>query len=132
MMDARANPTSTRSDLLQSLAARILALPATRIVKVGIDGVDGAGKTTFSGELAQILSASGRPLITASVDGFHYPKSIRYRLGKDSPEGFFRDSYDYAALKTVLLDPLSPGGTGRYRTAIFDHRSDLPVEMPEE
>ena len=126
-MNARANPASTRSDLLQSLAARILALPTDRTLKIGIDGVDGAGKTTFSGELAQVLSASGRPLITASVDGFHHPKSTRYRLGKDSPEGFFRDSYDYPALKAALLDPLSPGGMGRYRTAVFDHRSDSPT-----
>src|SRR5690606_4437599 len=30
-----------------------------------------------------------------------------------------------------LLDPLSPGGDGRYRTAVFDHRSDAPVSVPE-
>ena len=131
-MDARVNSTKARSDLLRSLAARILALPAGRVIRVGIDGVDGAGKTTFSTELAQILSASGRPLITASVDGFHNPRAVRYRLGEGSPEGFFRDSYNYTALKAALLDPLSPGGTGRYRTAVFDHREDAPVAMSEE
>ena len=130
-MDAQVSPTSTRSDLLQSLAAKILALPAVHILRVGIDGVDGAGKTVFAGELARALAASGRPLITASVDGFHNPRAVRYRLGKDSPEGFFRDSYDYPALKAALLDPLSPGGTGRYRTAIFDHRANSPIEVPE-
>jgi uridine kinase len=31
----------------------------------------------------------------------------------------------------VLLDPLSPGGHGRYRTAIFDHRQDAPVNTPQ-
>ena len=90
------------------------------------------GKTVFGDELAQVLAASGRPLIRASVDGFHHPESVRYRLGKSSPEGFFRDSYNYLALKAALLDPLSPGGTGRYRTAAFDHRSNSPVEMPEK
>jgi len=34
-------------------------------------------------------------------------------------------------LKAILLDPLSPGGNGRYRTAAFDHRSDQPVNAPE-
>ena len=31
----------------------------------------------------------------------------------------------------VLLDPLSPGGSGRYRTAAFDHRTDQTVSAPE-
>lgn len=48
-----------------------------------------------------------------------------------SPEGFYRDSYDYATLKALLLDPLSPGGSQRYRVAAFDHRLDQPVDMPE-
>ena len=124
--------TPKRPQLLSELAAKILTLPATSTLRIGIDGVDGAGKTTFGDELAEVLAASSRPLIRASVDAFHNPKSVRYRSGKGSPEGFFRDSYDYPALKAALLDPLSPGGTRRYRTAVFDHRTDKPVEMPEE
>ena len=121
-----------RLSLLRKLADKILELPADRTLKVGIDGVDGAGKTTLADELAEALESSGRPLIRASVDGFHHSKSVRYRLGKGSPEGFFRDSYNYPALKTALLDSLSPGGSGHYRTAVFDHREDAAVEMPEE
>jgi uridine kinase len=98
---------------------------------VAIDGVDGAGKTHLADELATFLQASGRNTIRASVDGFHNPRAVRYRLGRDSPEGFFLDSYDYNGLKAALLDPLSPGGTKTYRVAIFDHRSDEPVSVPE-
>ncbi len=100
------------------------------MVRVGVDGVDGAGKTHFADELAELLSASGRPAIRASVDGFHHPRAIRYRRGRGSPKGFFHDSYDYDQLKAVLLDPLSPGGTGRYRVAVFDHRTDEPIQAP--
>jgi len=31
--------------------------------------------------------------------------------GRDSPVGFYLDSFDYAGLKKVLLDPLGPGGS---------------------
>jgi uridine kinase len=96
-----------------------------------VDGVDGAGKTIFADELAYQLVASGRRTIRASADSFHNPRAIRYRRGRDSPEGYFRDSYDYARLKAVLLDPLAPGGNGRYRTAVFDYRTDLAVTAPE-
>ncbi|HTI54038.1 MAG TPA: hypothetical protein VMC04_07380 [Verrucomicrobiae bacterium] len=124
--------TPARRAVLDRVAAAVLALPATRIVRVGIDGVDGAGKTTLADELRDRLAESGRPVIRASVDGFHHPKPVRYRRGRSSPEGFYRDSYDYAALRRLLLDPLGPGGTGRFRRAIFDVDADHPVDAPEE
>jgi uridine kinase len=122
---------SQRVQLLEVVADRILRLPSDRTARVGVDGVDGAGKTMFADELAQILRAANRPVIRASVDGFHHPKAERYRRGRSSPEGYFEDSYNYAALKTVLLDPLSPAGSGRYRAAVFDHVTDMPVSGPE-
>jgi uridine kinase len=123
---------TTRDDVLRALADRILRLPIQRVVRVGIDGVDGAGKTHLADELAGWLDASGRTTIRASVDGFHHPKALRYRRGRDSPEGFFHDSYDYDQLRAALLDPLGPGGTGRYRAGVFDHRSDQSVQTPEQ
>lgn len=121
-----------RGELLNDIAETILNLPRHHTVRVGVDGVDGAGKTTFADELAKILETSDRTIIRASVDGFHNPKSTRYRLGRDSPQGFFLDSYNYPELKAALLEPLSPSGIGRYRTAAFDHRANSPVSAPEE
>lgn len=125
-------PNPMRRGLLERVAAALLALPARGVARVAIDGVDGAGKTTFADELAAALAPSGRPIIRAGVDGFHNPRAFRYRLGRDSPEGFFRDSYDYAALATVLLDPLGAGSHGRFRRAIFDVEADRPLHSPEE
>jgi uridine kinase len=121
-----------RKKVLRHIADIILELPSVHVSRVGIDGVDGAGKTIFGDELAGLLAMSGRSIIRASVDSFHNPKNKRYRLGKNSPEGFFLDSYNYPQLKEVLLDPLSPSGTGRYRTAIFDCRLDSSVSSLEE
>lgn len=123
--------TETRRQLLSRLAARLDAQPAAPVLRVAVDGVDGAGKTTFADELSDTLRALGRDVIRASVDGFHHPRERRYRLGRSSPEGFYRDSYDHAALRRVLLDPLGPGGSGRYRTAVFDVDRDVPVQVPE-
>lgn len=115
---------SKRADVLDTVADAICQLPADRISRVGVDGFDGAGKTTFADELATALGRSGRAVIRASVDGFHRPGAQRYGLGRTSPEGFFRDSYDYGQLRAVLLDPLSPGGDRRFRRAVFDCDSD--------
>ncbi|HVE92500.1 MAG TPA: uridine kinase [Actinomycetota bacterium] len=121
-----------RRVVLEGVASRVLELPADRVGRVGIDGVDGAGKTSMADELAEVLAPSGRPVIRASVDGFHNPRAVRYRLGADSPEGFYRDSYDYDTLTRVLLDPLSPGGSGRFRRAVFDVDTDTQVDAGEE
>ena len=40
------------------------------------------------------------------------------------PMAFYLDSYDYVAFRKLLLDPLGPGGSGRYVAKHFDHRID--------
>ncbi|GGQ52247.1 nucleoside/nucleotide kinase family protein [Couchioplanes azureus] len=98
--------------------------------RIGVDGVDGVGKTTYARALAAALTAAGRPAIHISADGFHHPRAIRYRLGRDSPEGFWRDSYDHAALIANVLAPFGPGGTRRYRTAVHDVGTDEVLDLP--
>jgi uridine kinase len=127
----RADRMSRRAQLIEAVAQGILGLPPERVARIGVDGVDGAGKTMFADELADTLRSANRPVIRASVDGFHRSKADRYRRGRSSPEGYFADSYDYPALKAVLLDPLSPGGSGLYRAAVFDHVTDTPVAVCE-
>lgn len=82
--------SGVRRDLLDAIAAKIAAGAARR---VGIDGVDGAGKTIFADELAVALRGFGRPAVRVSLDGFHNPRHVRYRGGRSSPEGFWLDSY---------------------------------------
>ena len=99
-------------------------------VRVAVDGVDGAGKTVFADELAAVLTGRGRAVLRASVDGFHHPRPVRHRRGRDSAEGFWLDSYDHDRLVAELLGPLGPGGTGVVRTAVHDWRTDRPVDAP--
>ncbi|MGB1763873.1 nucleoside/nucleotide kinase family protein [Alloalcanivorax xenomutans] len=116
-----------RKRLLQRIATAIANKVNSTTLRVAIDGVDGAGKSTFADELWVMLCGEGIRIIRASLDGFHNPKIIRYRKGRYSPEGFYHDSYDYEALKRLLLDPLAPAGSGVYTTAVFNHVMDRPV-----
>lgn len=117
------------TDVVLQVVEAILQRRTAFITRVGIDGVDGAGKTTFANILGDALASRAVPVIRSSVDGFHNPKAIRYRSGRMSPDGFYADSYDYVRLKALLLDPLSPGGTGRYLPAVFDHIADSAVNV---
>lgn len=132
-----------RSQIIAEVAATVLERAVQMVVRASetagvgqeicrcaIDGVDGAGKSTFADELAGVLTEGGAAVIRASVDGFHNLPERRYALGKSSPEGFFRCSYDYDRMRQVLLDPLSPGGTGRYVSAVYDVWAESPVAVP--
>jgi len=121
-----------RHTVISAVAGTVDALRLRHPTRVGIDGVDGAGKTVFGDELASALRRLGRHVIRAGIDSFHNPRAVRHRLGRQSPDGYFRDSFDYELVRRVLLDPLSPGGSGRYRPAAFDHRSDRAVDVAEQ
>jgi uridine kinase len=63
-----------RELVLRQLAECILALHHSHPVRVAIDGVDAAGKTTIANALSPIIACSGRHVIRASIDGFHRPR----------------------------------------------------------
>lgn len=121
-----------RRNLVEDVARRIAGIERPHPVRVAIDGVDAAGKTTFADELALALTDLRRPVIRASIDGFHNAAAIRYRRGVMSPEGFFHDSFNHPALVEELLQPLGPGGSLEFRRAVFDFRTDTIVEAPLE
>src|SRR5688572_16122210 len=104
-----------RSALLTALAEKIVAVQRPHPTRVGIDGVDGVGKTTLADELAEVVRMRGRTVVRASVDGFHNPRSVRYQRGRASGEGYFLHSFNYPELIAALLSPLGPGGTRRHR-----------------
>jgi len=124
--------TPGRSRLVQELADRVVALDLGHPIRLAIDGVDAAGKTTLANELVAPLYSRGRFVIRAGIDGFHYPRARRYQRGRTSPEGYFHDSFNLDALIGHLLLPLGPGGTCSIRRAVFDYRIDSPIDVLEE
>ena len=121
-----------RQEVLQQLANTIVSIKHAHPLRVAIDGIDASGKTMLADELAPWIEGQGRPIIRASIDGFHRPRQERYRRGPDSPEGYYEDSFDYAALREVLLIPLGPHGTRHYHRAVFDVRADAPITTTDE
>jgi uridine kinase len=94
------------NEAISLVLAEIATLPVGRRQIVAVDGIDGAGKTTFADGLASRID---RPVLRASEDDFHNPRAIRYRRGRWSPEGYYRDSFDIGSLVSLLLAPLARG-----------------------
>jgi uridine kinase len=107
-------PTSIspkRAALVESVGNRILGCGPDRL-RVAVDGRTAAGKTSFGHELAAHISAAGRTVLRASLDDFKRPWRERHRYDRTSGPGYYRNAFDYAAARTLLLAPAGPDGTG--------------------
>ena len=98
-----------------------------RPVLVAVDGVDGSGKTTFAGRLAEAYGRVSRPVHIVHLDDYLNPRAVRYRLGRDSPEGYVTDTYNLAAFREHVLLPLGAGGNRTIIPRWFDLHRDAPV-----
>jgi uridine kinase len=121
-------PTTPATTALRELRDEVRQHYRAGRVIVAVDGVDGAGKTFFADALAEAFAEAGVAVYRASIDGFHRPRSERYARGRDSAEGFYRDSYDYATFRRVLVDPFRTDAGAGFQLAAFDVGRDAPVD----
>ncbi len=119
-----------RTQAISDLTDMTTCIRLNHPVRVGIDGVDASGKTMLADELVDSLQAKNRIAIRVSVDDFHNPRSIRYQQGRNSPQGFYDDSFNYHAIITNVLEPLGPEGNLKYRPVFFDLRTDSEACSP--
>ncbi|MGF6823520.1 uridine kinase [Microbacterium sp. ZKA21] len=118
---------STRQAAVHTIAVRLIDVSDGNNLRVAVDGRTASGKTTFADELAEELESLGHAAIRASVDGFHRPRAERYRRGRMSAEGYYRDARDNEAIVSLLLRPLDRGGDRLIRTQSFDLTRDEPL-----
>jgi hypothetical protein len=113
-----------RSALVERIAAHIASLGPARL-RVAIDGLTAAGKTSLGHELAERIRAAGRPVLRASLDDFKKPWREAHLYDRASGEGYYRNAFDYTAIKTLLLEPCGPARFGTVRP--MQHRSADPA-----
>jgi uridine kinase len=99
------------------------------VLRVAVTGITASGKSTIATELVNDLCELGTPTERLTVDGYHNPRAVRYRLGRDSADGYYRDAYDYDQLKKCALIPLGPGGDLTYSPSVFDLEADTPITV---
>ena len=98
-------------------------------IRVGINGIEGTGKTTFAIALVKYLNQQNCTAYHVGIDGFHFNKEVRYRQGRDSAKGYYEDSYDKNAFveKVLLRSQQTPP---EYIEATHDLLTDAYLELP--
>jgi uridine kinase len=115
-----------RDDVLRALADALAAEDPGHPLRVGIDGVCGAGKSTFARDLAASIEATGRPVVHVDSDGFHHVRERRYRQGRESARGYYDDAYDFDSLVSTVLQPLAVGA--KYAVKVHDLPTDAVID----
>lgn len=118
----------SRAEFFRDLARSLPEPRGDDNVIIGVDGIDGAGKTRFALDLSRHLEGE-RPVVAVSIDGFHHVRERRYRRGRTSPEGFWLDSYDYDGFRRDVVEPFR-AGFGTYLPAAHDVDSDRVLDAP--
>ena len=119
---------AARQAVLEELVAQFGHHYRSGRVVLAVDGPDGAGKTRFADDLATAFARAGRTAFRASIDDFHQPRELRYRKGRFSPEGHYRDAFDYSLFRRVLLEPFRLGGSTGFQLRGFDLARVCPAE----
>jgi uridine kinase len=121
--------STTRQQVLNGLADRILALRLDHPTRVGLDGHSASGKTTLADELADTLRhRTGRPVLRVTLDQFKRHVDLRTRYPAGSPENYYFEMFDVNAIRDELLVPLGPDGNRRYRSQIMDFSGRTPID----
>ena len=92
---------------------------------VGINGVDGSGKTQFTKNLLSYLDQA----VCIHIDDFHNPKSYRYQRGEQSPEAYYYDSINYNRFANEALHPIKH--TEKYPVRIKSKLLDLAIDQED-
>ena len=120
--------SAQRRDVIGHVARQILTSDGRACTRVAVDGPDGSGKSTFADELAAATRALGHPVVRISLDDFHNVRAVRYQRGRESPEGFWQDSFNYQRFHSDVLEPFAPGGSRRYRSTAHDLTTDTMLD----
>ncbi len=93
---------------------------------IGIDGLGGAGKTTFANKLQSHLANA----ILFHLDDFIHPRNIRYDESVTEWEAYYYKQWRFDYLRKILLQPLANGLPVNANIEFYHKETDQYVRKP--
>ncbi len=125
MSAARFEPL-TPAALVARLARRIDGLGPDRLL-VGFDGDDSVGTADLADRVAEALLGRHRPVVRVSTRWWWRGASVRLEFGRQDLESRLTGWVDVGSLRREVVEPLGPGGSGRFLSRLRDPRTDRAV-----
>ena len=100
------------------------AASCPHVLRIAVDGHPAAAPADFADALVDPLRLLGRPVLRVGSEWFLRPASLRFEHGRRDPDAYYDDRLDLPGLRREVLDPLGPGGSGRYLPTLWDPTTD--------
>lgn len=91
---------------------------------VGIDGLGGAGKSTLSESLYQLLREEHYNVVVLHIDDFIYPKAVRYDEQYAAWECYYDRQWRYDYLVEEIVKPIRQGNPLSKEIELYDKEYD--------
>lgn len=91
---------------------------------IGIDGLAGSGKTTFTKSLEIKMRKKGLEISVLHIDDFIHPKNVRYNHSISEWECYFDLQWRYNYLIDEILLPISLGHSINKQIELYDIDKD--------
>lgn len=91
---------------------------------IGMDGLGGAGKTTFAEKLKRNLEFNGFHVVLLHMDDFIHPQKIRYSAKQDEWICYYDKQWRYDYVIENILYPIHLGETIDQNIEIYDKKND--------
>ncbi|MEE8419377.1 MAG: hypothetical protein V3S02_04625 [Dehalococcoidales bacterium] len=90
---------------------------------IGINGIDGAGKTSLAALFERFLVSQGYKTQVIALDDFRNPQAHRY-AGDDRADNYFNKSFAVETIINELLIPIHRGGSFTTELTLLDLNTD--------
>lgn len=116
--------------LAQGLAERLAAQPPDGVaLRVALDGPDCAAPVAVAESLTAPLRALGHDVAVIPTRMFWRDASLRLEYGREDVTAY-RSWLDAGALRREVLEPLGPGGSGRFLPSLRDPETNRSSREP--
>ncbi|MFD2132884.1 uridine kinase [Pseudogracilibacillus auburnensis] len=112
---------------MKNIVERMINLHSTNKrnpLLIGIDGLGGAAKTSYSQELKKNLEAEGFSTVLLHMDDFIHPKRIRYHANAPEWSCYYNDQWRYQCVIDQIFTPIKMGKKINQAIELYDKEHD--------
>lgn len=97
---------------------------SNRTLIVGIDGLGGAGKSTFSEKLYKMLNDENYNTVLFHIDDFIHPRAVRYNDNYTEWECYYNLQWRYDYFVNEIITPIKNGADFNDKAELYDKDND--------
>jgi hypothetical protein len=116
--------------LLAARAVQVADPRSGRCARLVVDGPVPDDTRDLADEVAEAVSALGRPVLRVGAHDFLLPRSVRLERGPEDADAGYERWFDHDALRREVLDPLGPDGDLTWLPSLWDAAADRATREP--